>query len=417
MAQFNTAATLSAMHKEIYGDTVENLIPDGVKLIKDVAFAPAEKELSDNYIQPVQLSHEFGFSYGTGVFTLNDSNAAQYEEAQVQGKFLLLRTAISYAGAARMSNNKKSFVKWSELVIRSMVNSIARRLEVQSLYGESDDGIGTIAAVAGAAGSRTFTITTAQWAAGIWAGSEGMELDAYADASPLVTKRNTTTALVVTAVDLDARDVTVSGLEAELATIVATDVLVFKDSVGQQGNGIDKIITNTGTLYNIDASSFNLWQGNTFGAGAAALTFAKVNGAIARAVEKGLESEVCTYVNPRTWTNLQSDEAALRRYNSSGDMRSAQTGPESITYYGQNGKNTIKPSIYVKEGEAFILPPKYCKRLGSTDVTFKMPGKTEHELYLQLPNQAGYELRCLTEQNFFIEYPAHTTKVTGIVNT
>lgn len=417
MAQFNTAATLSAMHKEIYGDSLENLIPDGVKVLKKIPFASADKELSDNYIQPVQLSHEHGFSYGTGVFTLEDSIAAQYEEAQVQGKFLLLRTAISYSGAARMSNNKKSFVKWSELIVRSMVQSMSKRLEVQNMYGDSAGGIGRVdgAPVVAPATQAVVTIATAEWASGIWSGSEAMTLDCYDTTG--ATKRNAVGALTVDSVDLTARTVTLTGAAADVSAIADTDIFYFRNSKGAEGNGIDRLITNTGTLYNIDATQYSLWKGNTFSAGSAALSFSKVNAAVALAVERGLEDMVCCMVSPKTWTNLQADQAALRRFNSSADSKNAKVGPESIEYYGQNGVIEIVPSIYVKEGEAFIFCPKYAKRLGSTDVTFKMPGKSEHELYLQLPGQAGYELRCLTEQNLFFEAPAKSVKITGIVNT
>ena len=411
----NTETTLNALHKEIYADSIEELIPDGVKLIKKVKFAASDKELGDQYIMPAMLAHEAGFSYGSGVFTLNDPVEAKYQEAQVNGKALLLRSAISYSAAARMSSGgKKSFIKWTEMIYSNLINSMSKRLEIQSLYGESDNGIGRIDGAPVVTTNAVMTLATAEWAAGIWAGSEGSELDAYDTTG--ATQRNTNAALVIEAVDLDARTVEVSGNAADLAALADTDVLWFRGSKGAQGNGVDKILTNTGTLYNIDASAFNLWQGSTFSAGSADLTFEKVNGAIAKAVEKGLEEKVCTFVSPKTWTNLQADQAALRRYPDAAGSRDAKMGPESITYYGQNGVNEIIPSIYIKEGEAFVLPEAQCKRIGSTDMTMNLPGSNDR-IWLQLPQQAGYEVRCFTEQNFFIEAPAKAVKITGIVNS
>lgn len=52
MAGENTASTLSAMLKEIYADSLHNLIPEGVKLIKEVAFSAGDKEIGDKYVQP-----------------------------------------------------------------------------------------------------------------------------------------------------------------------------------------------------------------------------------------------------------------------------------------------------------------------------------------------------------------------------
>ena len=416
MAQFNTATTLSAMFKEIYADSVENLIPDGVKLLKKVAFAEAEKELGDKYVAPVQLSHEHGFSYGTGVFDLNNSIAAQYEEAQVQGTSLLLRTAIGYSAAARMSNSKKAFVKWSELVVKSMVNSMAKRLEIQCLYGQSSGGIGRItgAPVVAPATQAVCTMTTAEYAAGIWAGSEGMELDAYDTTGATLRNDSSATAVyTVTEVDLTARTVTVTGESTDIAALADTDVFYFRGAKATEGNGLDKIVTNTGSLYNIDASVYSLWKGNSYGV-AGALSFAKIQEGLALAVERGLEEAVCLMVNPKAWADLMSDQAALRQYDSKYSEKESKNGSEEITFYGQNGMIEIVPSIYVKEGEAFAFPAKKCKRLGSTDVTFKLPGKSEEEIFLQLPSQAGYELRAYSEQNFFVECPATTVKFTGI---
>jgi hypothetical protein len=407
----NTEATLSAQFKEIYGDSYENLIPDGVKLIKKVPFKAGDKELGDRFVQPVQLSHEHGFSYGTGVFSLEEPNPAQYQEAQVVGNSLLLRTAISYGAAARMSNSKKAFVKWSELVVKSMVNSMSKRLEIQALYGQSDDGLGTVNGNA----AGVLTIDTAQWAPGIWAGSENMEVDVY-DATG-VTLRNTVGALVISAVDLAARTVTVTGDAGDIAAVAATDVIYFRNAKGNEAAGADKIITNTGTLFNIDASAYSLWKGNSYPAGGAALTFAKLQGGIALAVNKGLEEDVCVMVSAATWSNLMSDQAALREYDSKYSKMEMENGAESIKFHSQNGSLEIVPSIYIKEGEAIALPPKRCMRLGSTDVTFRLPGKSEEEIFLQLPSQAGYELRSYTEQTFFCESPGRTVKFTGIVNS
>jgi hypothetical protein len=69
----------------------------------------------------------------------------------------------------------------------------------------------------------------------------------------------------------------------------------------------------------------------------------------------------------------------------------------------------------IKQGEAFVLPMKRIKRLGAQDVSFKTPGR-EDEIFLHLPDNAGFELRNYTDQQIFIETPARTVKITTIVN-
>jgi uncharacterized protein YmfQ (DUF2313 family) len=73
------------------------------------------------------------------------------------------------------------------------------------------------------------------------------------------------------------------------------------------------------------------------------------------------------------------------------------------------------PHNIVKAGEAFIFPPKRCKRIGAQEVSFKTPGR-EDEIFLQLANNAGFELRVYTYQALFIEAPAKCVKISGFVN-
>lgn len=410
MAQYNAASTVSAWLKEIYADEIHTLIPEGVKLVKMVKFQSGEKEIGDKYVQPVALTHEFGFTVGSGAFSLNDHIAASYAEAQVEGKNLLLRTAVSYDAMSKASSNKKAFVKWSQQVVGNMTSSFTKRLEILHFYGGT--GLATVSALSDSSGTNILTISTATWASGIWAGAEGMQLDAYTS----TTKQNSTGALTVSAVDLTARTITVTGAAGDTAAIDVGSVLYFRGFYGSEMNGLDKIVTNTGSLYNISASDYALWKGNTYSAGSAKLTFKKIQAAVALAVNKGLDEKVTCFVSAPTYADLNTDLAALRKMDGSYKQAKGENGFEAITFYGVNGEIEIVPSIYVKEGEAFCIPVSKLKRIGSTDVTMRMPGQSEDQLVLQLPSNAGYEMRLFYDGNLFLERPAHAVKVTGIVN-
>ncbi len=403
MAQFNTETTLNAYYKEVYADSVANLIPENVKILKKVAFKETDKT-GDKYVQPVMLAHEHGFSVGTGAYALNNSIASVNAEAQVDGYQMLLRTAIGYDAADRMGGSKQSFVKWGDQLFTNMLNSMSKRLEILQVYGGTSIGKVT----SNTAG--VLVITTATWAPGIWAGSVGMEIEAF-DALTGGAQHNGT--LTISAVDLDARTVTVTGTSAAVA---ANDFLFFKGFRGSEQFGLDKIITNTGSLYNIDAATYELWKGSSYAAGSAALTQAKILAAASRAAERGCEEELCLIVNPRSWSNLNSDQAALRHYDSSYSPSKAEGGHEALKYHGQNGLIDVVSSIYCKEGEAFMFPAKRCKRIGATDITFNRPGQSE-KVFLELPSNAGFELRCRSSQTLFCERPAYCVKITGIVNS
>lgn len=241
MAAANAYSTINAWIKEIYADQLQTLIPEGVRLVKLVKFLQGDKELGDNYIQPVALTHEFGFSAGSGAFSLNNAVAATYAQAQVQGKNLLLRTQVSYDAMSRASNNKKAFMKWSEQVIGNMTSSFTKRLEILHFYGGT--GLGTVGSIS----SHVITMATGTWASGIWAGSEGMLLESRTSGG---TQHDAS--LTVSSVDLVNKTVTVSGD----SSTVANDVLYFSGFYGNEMTGLDAIVTNTGTLYNISAASY-----------------------------------------------------------------------------------------------------------------------------------------------------------------
>ena len=52
MAANNTAATLSGLFKEVYANKLENLIPDGVKLLNKIPFAKQNQQTGNLYHQP-----------------------------------------------------------------------------------------------------------------------------------------------------------------------------------------------------------------------------------------------------------------------------------------------------------------------------------------------------------------------------
>lgn len=425
MSGANTTVTLNGLFKEVYADKIENLIPDGVKLLKLVPYIEAAKEIGNLYHQPVQLSHEHGITYAaadSGAFNLNNAVAAIFKDAQLNGAQMLIRSQMSYEAAARASNDRKAFVKATQLMVQNMVNSLAKRLEISMLYGRTN--IGQIASGTGSGGTRVYTLSTASWAAGIWAGAENMPLDVTNTAVPTSAgnKLNTNAQVTVTAVELTLQQLTVTGNSADLsaidAAITAGAYFIPFGSLLNDVFGLDRIVTNTGVLFNIDASIYGLWQGNTYDAGTSALSFSKILDAVALAVERGLDQDVVCFLSPSTWANISSDQAALRMYDDSYKSSKLENGASEYAFHGQNGKIDIVSSIYVKEGECFIFPPKRLKRIGAMNISFKMPGRQQQEdFFLELTSAAGYELRAYTDQTLFSDSPARLVKVVNIVNS
>ena len=400
----NTKAGLDALYKDVYGEKLQNLKPDFGVLMKDIKFRESKKTGRD-FVEPVALTHEHGFTYGQGLVTLSDIILAQNDDAKVRGNSLTLRTAFAYDAAANMvSGGKEAFIKGTEYKFRTMMEAATYRLEAQLLYGSQD--LGTVASADD--GADTITISDATWAPGIWAGTENAVVDVYQADGVTVRIANVT----ISGIASDSKTLSFSG-SPDFSAVVAGDVIRFKGATGNEMVGLRSIVANSGTLYGIDGSSFSLWQGNSSAVGSANLTLKKIYDGINKAVGKGLMEEVCVLVSPATFSTLANDEAALRRYNAASAK--GERGVEAIEYYGPSGKIKVKVHPMVKEGEAMAYPEKRAERIGATDVTFKTPGRGD-EMFHQLPDQTGYECRLYSEQALWLPAPAKCVLFTGISN-
>jgi hypothetical protein len=423
MATDSTA--LTGLFKEAYGDDLINLIPEAAKIQKAVPFIEKSKEEGNFYNQPVVVQQEHGFSYGTtsdGAFALGGSQAMATQNAKVQGSQVVLQSQMSYEAAAKAAGGgKKGFRDATELLFENMAESFRKRVEMMLLYGNSDNGIGLVASSSNVSGTNTrLTIVLSEWAAGIWAGGKGMKLDAYQSNGTTLINSNAT--LVVSQVDLDNRYVYVDGNSSDITALDSyigsnpnVTKIYFFGARTKEATGIDKIITNTGTLFNISAATYtDLWKGVSYSAGSGVLTFGKVIRGIANAVSRGLDEKVTAYVNPLTWANMNDNLAALRRFADRQGGKFVQ-GAEAIEYYGPSGVIAIEPHLYVKQGEAFAFPLKRMVRPGAVDMTYKIPGMGE-QLFVLMQNNAGFEVRAYTDQAAFCETPARMIKFTNIVN-
>jgi len=403
MATANSIQTLNGLFKEIYADKLEHLIPEGVKVYNLIKFAQRNKQPGNFYNQPVVLGLEHGLTFAAedeGAFSLNPAVTGQIKNAQVRGFQMLLRSVMAYDAAyASLGGGAKAFEDGTKFLVANMMKSIVRKVEIALIYGQV--GYGAVASTSG----NAITITTAEWAPGMWAGSENMRIEIYSAAGTLRGDCK------VISVDMDNRAVTVDALPA---SVVATDVLFHFGAKDKEMPGIHKIIANASSLFGISAAQYSLWKGNSYPA-AGALSFTKLSAALARSVEKGLESSVVCLVNPRTWSTLMTDMAANRRLDSSYKSSISAMGSEVIEFFSQNGKIEIHSSIYVKEGYSYLIAVEDFLRIGSTDITFKQPGKSD-EFFRELENNAGFELRCYTNQSLFCKAPGKQTLISGIVN-
>jgi hypothetical protein len=339
-------------------------------------------------------------------------------DAQIAGAGMTLADRITYDVAAKAaSGGVRAFVEATELIVDALTQSMSKFIEIELLWGASSKGTlgqaSTVTTVSPT--SNLMVIDVAEWSAGIWSGMENIAIDVYNGAALV----NTVGPVTVTAVNVLTRTITTTAAAADITAILAltgTALQLFPYlAKGQEMVGYYSILANTGTLFNISAATYALWQSNTYDALSTALNFGKVQSAVAQATARGLMEDVTVFVNPTTYSNLITSQAGARRYDSSYKKNELENGTESLAFYGPNGKIEIVSHIFMKQGYAFILPLKRCQRTGATDLTFTLPGMPG-EFFLQLPGYTAYELRCYTLQAAFLNSPAKAVLITNIVN-
>lgn len=422
----HTKSTLDGLYKEVYGESLETLVPDFSILQKKIPFK-TKKKTGDKYVEAVQLTNEAGFTYGAGLQALNGAVASSVDDARVSGAPMTLQTGFSYDAAANMASSAQAFQDYSSFRFKTMMAAASYRLELQMLYGNEGLGVADSGQDATTAVVNTNEVTVpilpASWAAGIWSGAEGSYVSLFTTAADTASAADgldgTVNKFLVASVDTDAKTITLETTDGTEAAALVVEIeaanynIFFHGSRTNEMTGLSSIASNTGTLWGIDGSTYSLWQGNTYGAGSAALTLAKIFSATTKAVGKGLAEDVTCLVSPTSFAGLNATESGLRQYNTTVDNKKAQRGAEEITFFGPNGKIEVISHPMIKDGEAIIAPLKSANRIGASDLSFKTPGRGE-EIFLQMSGFTGFEVRLYSEQAIFMPCPSKAVKITGI---
>jgi len=407
----NTVGNLNGFFKDLYADKLHTVIPEGFYLLKNLNFSEKER-LGNMFNCPVITGLENGLTYASSIedaFALNGASAGKTQNAQVKGAPIVIQGTLGYLAAARAANGKSAFMDATKYLVASLMKSLSKAIELTILYGQS--GLATIGSVSGA----VITVSAASWATGIWIGCEGMKLDIYSSAGVL--RNGASTPVTIVSVDLDAHTITTDTTLSSISA-VATDIVFPYHAKTKQAQGIVSILSQTsGSLFGIDQTANSIFKGSSYDAGGAALSFNKIVSAAAVVAAKGKEGKLTVLLSPKTWANINSDQAALRKYDASYSESEAKNGVKAIKFYSQTGEIELIPYIYMKEGMALMLSLEDFSRVGSTDITFNRPGMGNQQFFRDLDQSAGYELRALSDQAVFTTSPAHSLIISNIVNS
>lgn len=433
MAQYIDFTTYEGLFLHKYEEKLVRTIPAFADCQRAIPFVDRHR-IGDEYRIPLALQLEAGITWAKqsdGAFSLEAPIAGIVKQASVQGSQMCIRSAVAYVAAFAGESPDQAFESTTGSTVKNAWEAMRRFLEIDILYGQDDEGLGVIGAIAGAAmdpgpgnvPANSIQITEASWGSGLWV--EGATCQVYS--SNHATHRNSANP-VITAIDLDNRVITFDTIPA---AAVATDVVHYKTQFTGAGGthntmaGLKKILSTTsGNLFGINVGTYNKWRGNTFGCSSGPLTFPRIGRAMAKVLAKGGQgNQFILWVSDNGWTDLNSDIDALRIDDTSGYRPGKiELGHEEILYHTVCGPVMIKAHACVKRGEAFLIPEKGFERIGSTDITFdraKMTGLTKSgpgNFLLELASNAGFEFRGFSHQAIISERPGYCVYFNSIVN-
>ncbi len=409
MASANTPTTLEGDFKNVFKESgLVEAIPTWAIIQEKFPFQEADAT-GEYYQFGVVLQREQGFTYApssgasSGVQTLNASVAGFTAKALVEGFSIYLRSRLAYDAAAKASKaGKKAFKQAYAAVLKNMKESHVYRLEQSLLYGR--DGLGVVDDNTGG----VLTITDASWAEGCWVGLKYAIIEAFDGTGATVSQHNGD--LTITAVDYSNKTVTVSGTNS---AVVQNDVLYFKGArtttAYKECAGINRILDNDSTLFNINAASYELWKAQQYPVNGN-LSLTAIMQAAAKGMTFGLEKGLLL-CSPSKFAQLASDEAALRRYVQ--DTSDTNRGVRGISFQLGQVDVEIVAHPLVRDGMAMLLNKASISRIGATDITMAMPGSGQ-ALEVHVVDSTALEIRSMSDQGIFSDKPATCVKLTSI---
>jgi len=427
-----------------YGDLNSKVLPlDDLYINQDIPFSEKER-VGQSYIEAIVLGSEVGITFagsGNELANINPAIAGAVRQATITPYISALRSVIPWQAVSRTAGGAETaFLSASKHVVKNNMISHKRFLEIAKIYGQDTAkllgrvsyatatyrgvsltaGAGTL--VSPLFGSLTFAtggivaatkhilLAPGDNASGIWVGMQGVKVKQLL-ASDLS---------VVAEGKLVAYDSSMGILKVDFTPIAASatgsHILCFEGmELSNEMIGIKKIIKNTGTLFGINAATYPLWQGNTVALGAVKLTMARLENAVANAINAGgLSGDVVCYVNPRTFHNVISTELASRQYDYSYDKKEIVSGGKAIRFAYADGDIILKGHRYVMEGDALVLRLEDWVNAGSQDIQMSIAGLPDSQIMYFLQEQMGYVFNTYSDQFMLCRAPAKQILIDGI---
>lgn len=435
----STATNWTGLFKRRYGPFA-NPTPPTNTLAEHCKFVEQEMRDGEDYAFPVLTGIEHGVTHAKqhDAFSLNASIDSTTERAFLSGCEIALRGTLPYGVVARAKNGIANgggaggaYFDAFDLKIKMLMEGGEFYREIALAYGA-----GTGAAAAANIGvvsdnvtasdldpGCTLSITKASWAPMLWAKMKNALVDIYQSDGSTVRAAGVT----VTGITLSNNSIALT-LTGSAVTPAANDIIVPRTALTKSCYGLQAILENSGSLFNISAATNPAWKATSF-AVSGALARTKIFQLMARLAVTGVKNGGKLFVNPNAFADLCEEGSGLQRFTTESTTKTQ--GAQTLKYQTPCGVVEVVSYAFMKQGIAFFLPngaPPGSNtdantwasnggpvRVGSTDLTFNL-GKNEW-FFNELSGTAGSEMRIYSDQAVVCPMPWQCAILTGIVST
>lgn len=438
-------ANLIAMFTQRYG-AFKDPLPEEDSLAKFAVWVPPQSRLGNQYNFPLQGSLEHGQTAdisGTA-FTYNVDVPMTMVNCIVDGFDWGMTARIPYSDMLRARNGVNqsgggsagSYFAPLDLKVKGLMRSSTLYRELWLAYGPgtgstitSDIGQLRTSGFLVAGGPNwnqtpTVQLRTTSWIAGMWNLMKNAKLEVLNAAGTALVGTPGQFIQVNTTPTAGSCNVSFLATSTITAAVAASQRLLPFGWYQKCCVGLEGILNNTGSLFNIDAALYNFWRSVTRDNGAVKLTRSIILGICAQLFPNGLDQGATLFVSSAQFADLAEETVvsgsgattnAVQIYSGNGDQTTKRIGTNKLVYIAPTGEVTVQLYKFMKQGESFLFGNGLVKRGGASDVTFKGDG---NQYFLQeVPGAAGYEIRCISNQAVFIEVPYQCALIFNIAST
>lgn len=440
MAGETDVSAVNGLAKRVYDKAIVDARP-GVSIAqRKIGWDKGTRNIGESYQVGVALQPPNGFTYpgsAGGVTTLKAPRNSIIKQASIIPFEMELREQMVYTALSRAAKEGEgAFKQLAGEVFLAMKKAMVNRLEASALLGQqgwgqvssvTDNGSGIQVTLGGVTyNTADIVMTTNSWAPGLWwALGVGATMDSYSSLTS-GSKHNSGGAIILAGIFVNGSAVTSAPFTIRVAysgsfgtQVQANDILVpegtYDGTTFYEMPGLITQLSNTsGTSLGLSATTYPNWAGNTYAVGGN-INSEIVEDGISKLRDRGAEGKLEYWCGNKQFSVLMNELKQLRIIDSSYKPTQGQTGFKEIEYFSPDiGEVALVNHPMMPYQYGIALNPNDAGRVGSSDITFGVPGMESEQLFVLVQNTNAAEVQAFTDQAIIHKRPGFGMVFTGI---